>query len=278
MAYVRAALTSAASRERAYRTEARQLNCGEGRGMQIFLDTAYIGGIERGIATGCVSGITTNPTIISREHKSLQQCVAEIVALDPTLILLIEPVGTDREDLTAQACHLAGMAPNVVVKLPMTREGLGAVRLVTGEGVRTAVTLVFSLNQAIAASCAGADFVAPFVGRLDDIDAGGLDVVRAIKETFRAQGAETQVIAASLRTPQAVGELFSVGCDIVTMPVGILDAMLQHPLTEAGLTRFAQDWAKVPGGLSPRAGEEQESSEAGPRSAGEGRSSGAACQ
>ncbi|MBZ0307662.1 MAG: fructose-6-phosphate aldolase, partial [Anaerolineae bacterium] len=114
------------------------------------------------------------------------------------------------------------------------------------EGISIAVTLVFSLNQAIAASCAGADFVAPFVGRLDDINADGCALVQSIKQTFMLQGVKTQVIAASLRTPQTVSQLFAAGCDIVTMPGNILESMLKHPLTEAGLRKFEEDWKKVP--------------------------------
>ena len=215
--------------------------------MRIFLDTANVEQIEWALAAGCLSGVTTNPTIIAREQKSLSQCISDIVAIDPSLTLLIEAVSAQAQDLAAEARELTRLAPNAVIKLPMTYEGLAAIRILSPDGIRTAVTLVFSLNQAVAASCAGADYVAPFVGRLDDINADGVEVVRSIKEAFHAHGVSTQVIAASVRTPQRVGELFAAGADVVTMPASILRVMLKHPLTDAGLARFAEDWSKVPG-------------------------------
>lgn len=218
--------------------------------MKIYLDTANIEEIKRGAATGCVSGVTTNPSIISREGKSLKQCITDIAAIDQSLTILIEAVSDNRSEMVVEARELVKqLAQNVVIKLPMTTEGLATVKILSQEGIRTTVTLVFSLNQAIAASAAGADFVAPFVGRLDDINANGLGLVESIKKTFKEHDVKTQVIAASLRTPQSVSELFAAGCDIVTMPGNILESMLKHPLTEAGLKKFAEDWKKVPQGL-----------------------------
>lgn len=214
--------------------------------MNIYFDTANLDEIKKGISTGCVSGVTTNPSIISREGKSLSQCITDIANLDPELTILIEVVSENRKEIVDEARELVKLAPNVVIKLPMTTEGLATVRLLSKEGIRTAVTLVFSLNQAIAASAAGADFVAPFVGRLDDINADGLGLVKSIKKTFNEHNSKTRVIAASLRTPQSVSELFAAGCDIVTMPGNIFESMLKHPLTDAGLRKFAEDWKKVP--------------------------------
>jgi transaldolase len=215
--------------------------------MRIFLDTANANEIEKGVAAGCVQGVTTNPSIIAREKKPFRQCVADIVAVDPGLTLLMEVVSMDTERQVADARELAALAANAVIKLPMTPNGLAAARTLSTEGIRTTITLVFSLNQAIAASNAGADYVAPFVGRLDDIDAGGLGLVHSIKQTFSVQGVSTQVIAASIRTPQSVGELFTAGCDVVTMPYSVLEKMLLHPLTDAGLKKFEEDWKTVPG-------------------------------
>ena len=216
--------------------------------MQIFLDTANAEQIARGVATGCVAGVTTNPTIIAREKKSLSRCVQDIVAVDPELVILLEAMATGVDEIVREARELSGLAGHVVVKLPMTAEGLSAARRLSQEGIRTTVTLVFSLNQAVAAACAGADFVAPFVGRLDDINADGLGLVRSIKQTFTTHQVKTQVIGASVRTPQMVADLFAVGCDVVTMPEGILAAMLRHPLTDAGLKKFSEDWKTVPHG------------------------------
>ena len=214
--------------------------------MQIFLDTANTVEIEKGVASGCVHGVTTNPTIISREKKPLRECIADITAIDPDLTVLIEAVSADAPALVAEAAGLAALARNAVIKLPMTPNGLAAARVLSKEGIRTTVTLVFSLNQAIAASCAGANFVAPFVGRLDDINVDGIGLVRSIKQTFCAQQVDTKIIAASIRTPQSVGDLFAVGCDVVTMPYAVMEKMLLHPLTEAGLKKFDEDWKKVP--------------------------------
>lgn len=212
--------------------------------MQIFLDTANINDIVTGVSYGCVSGVTTNPTIISRENKPFHQCIRNIAAVDPELIILAEAVEAKTQDMVKEARELSGLSGNIVVKIPMTEQGLAAVRQLSAESIPTAVTLVFSLNQAIAASCAGADYVAPFVGRLDDINGNGIDVVRSIKETYVLHCIKTRVIAASLRTPQTVSELFKVGCDIVTVPISILGKMLRHPLTDAGLKKFEEDWGK----------------------------------
>ena len=214
--------------------------------MQIFLDTANIEEISKGIAGGCVSGVTTNPTIISRENKSLQKCISDISALDPDLTILVEAVSLETKDMIGEARQLSKLAKNIIVKIPMTPQGLAAVRILSEENIRTTVTLVFSCNQAIAASCAGADYVAPFVGRLDDINADGLNLIKSIKKIFAVQNVKTKIISASIRTPQSVAELFAAGSDIVTMPGNILQAMYKHPLTDAGLQKFAEDWRKVP--------------------------------
>jgi len=215
--------------------------------MQIFLDTANVEEIKEGVATGVVRGVTTNPTIISRENKPFDQCIRDILAIDPTLTVLVEVLAANTEGMIEEARTFARTyGDTIVVKIPMTAPGLAAVNVLSQEKVPTAVTLVFSLNQAIAASCAGADYAAAFVGRLDDINADGVGLIRSIRRTFDAQRAATKILAASLRTPQAVSELFAAGCDVVTMPGKILSAMFNHPLTEAGLQKFHEDWQRVP--------------------------------
>jgi transaldolase len=215
--------------------------------LEIFLDTAHVADIAQGVATGCIRGVTTNPTIISREGKPLRQCVTDIAAIDRELTILVEAVSASADALVEEAHRLSGLAPKIVVKLPMTPHGLAAARRLSQTGIRTTVTLVFSLTQAVAASCAGAEFIAPFVGRLDDMNVSGLDLVRSIKGTFHAQGVATKIIAASIRSCQTVAELFAAGCDVVTMPCAIFKKMLEHPLTEAGLMQFEKDWKTVPG-------------------------------
>lgn len=216
--------------------------------MKIYLDTANVEEIRKGVALGCVSGVTTNPTIIARENKSFAECIADIAAIDPSLIILVEAVSETRDDLVAEARKLVKAAKTIVIKLPTNAEGLAACKVLSSEGIRVTMTLIFSLNQAVLAANAGAEFVAPFVGRLDDINSDGLGLVSLIKETFGIQGVKTKTIAASIRTPQSVAELFAAGCDIVTMPGSVLQSMLKHPLTDAGLAKFAEDWKKVPQG------------------------------
>lgn len=214
--------------------------------MQLFLDTANMNDIRNGIAVGCIRGVTTNPTIISREGRSLKVCIEEIVQLDPELTVLIEVVSVDTAGQVAEARELIKLAPNAVIKIPMTGNGLAAVRLLSAEGIPTAVTLVFSVNQAIAAVCAGANYIAPFVGRLDDIGADGLSLVRSIKNVLNQHDSDVQIISASVRSPQAVADLFAAGSDIVTIPFSVLEKMLLHPLTDAGLLKFEEDWKSVP--------------------------------
>ena len=217
--------------------------------MKIYLDTANTDDIRKGVALGCVSGVTTNPSIIAREKKSFARCISDIATIDPGFTILVEAVSEGKEEMIAEAEKLAKSADHVVIKLPMTGAGLAACKVLSSAGIRVTMTLVFSLNQAILASNAGASFVAPFVGRLDDVNADGLGLVRSIRNTFAVHQVDTGIIAASLRTPQAVAELFAAGCDIVTMPYAVLEQMLSHPLTDAGLKRFAEDWKKVPTGV-----------------------------
>ncbi len=217
--------------------------------MQLFLDSANIDDVRRAVNTGFVDGVTTNPTIISRENRPLAECVGEILNVGPGLTILLEVVSKTSDEMVEEAKGLADLAgANGVIKLPCNAEGLSAVRRLRQLGIRTTVTLIFSVNQAIAAACAGADFVAPFVGRLDDIDSDGVGLVEAIREVYTVQAVETKIIAASIRSPLSVSELFAVGADVITLPFAVIAKLLDHPLTASGLARFDADWAKVPAG------------------------------
>jgi len=213
--------------------------------MRIFLDTANVEDIVAAAATGVLAGVTTNPSLLAREGAPFEETISAIRAKVPGLTMLFEVVATDTAGMVAEARQLAKLSENVVVKIPMVREGIVAIKQLVDEGITTAATLVFSVNQAVLAACAGASYVAPFVGRLDDVGDSGLDLVRAMKQTLRAQHVDTQVLAASIRSPRTVSDLFAAGCDVVTMPPKVFDAMFNHPLTDKGLAKFLEDAASV---------------------------------
>lgn len=214
--------------------------------MRVFVDTADSDQITDVMSYGFVSGITTNPSLIAKTGKSFPAAVADILATAPDATVLIEAVGTDTGSLIDEARALAAHSDRVVVKVPATPYALEAVRALSSEGIQTTVTLVFSVNQAIAAACAGASFVAPFVGRLDDIDDDGIERVRTIGEVFAIHGVATQIISASIRSAGKVSELFLAGSHVVTLPVEVIKSMVTHPLTDSGLDRFETDWRSVP--------------------------------
>ncbi|WP_324717297.1 fructose-6-phosphate aldolase [Carboxydochorda subterranea] len=221
--------------------------------MQIFLDTASVAEIREAVSWGVVSGVTTNPTLVSKEGRPFLSVVEEICQIVKGPVSA-EAVSEDADGMVREARELSRVAPNVVVKIPITPEGLKAVSRVSREGIRTNVTLIFSPLQALLAARAGAAFVSPFVGRLDDIGHVGMDVVRDTVDIFEIHGIETQVIAASIRHPVHVLEAAKAGAHIATVPFGVLKAMVQHPLTDRGIERFLADWAKVPGASRPGQG------------------------
>ncbi|HCW51554.1 MAG TPA: fructose-6-phosphate aldolase [Clostridiales bacterium] len=213
--------------------------------MRLFLDTANIEEIREAVSWGVISGVTTNPTLVSREQgRSFTEIVREITALVPGPVS-VEALSLDGPSIVEEARRLAAMAQNVVVKIPMTPEGLKAVKVLAGEGVRTNVTLVFSANQALLAALAGASYVSPFVGRLDDIGHDGMAVVRDVAEIFQLHALDTEIITASVRHPLHVLEAAKAGSDIATVPMKVLRAMVSHPLTDRGIERFLADWKKV---------------------------------
>jgi transaldolase len=213
--------------------------------MKFFLDTANINEIREAAATGVLDGITTNPTLISKEGNSFEDQLVKICAIVDGPISA-ETVSPDASGMVAEGRHLAKLHRNIVVKCPMTREGLKATKTLTDEGIRVNVTLVFSAPQAILAAKAGAYFVSPFVGRLDDIGQNGMDLIRDIVQIYSNYEFKTEVLVASVRHPIHVVEAGLIGADICTLPAKVFEQMLKHPLTDRGVEQFLKDWEKVP--------------------------------
>lgn len=212
--------------------------------MKIFLDTANLDELRKGAEWGIVDGVTTNPSLIAKEGRPLEEQIRRICDIIDGDISA-EVVATEASEMVREARRLAGIHPNVVVKVPLTREGIKATAALSQEGIRLNVTLCFSPAQALLAAKAGAYIVSPFVGRLDDIGHIGMDLIREITQIYRNYGFKTQVLAASLRSPTHVIEAALAGADIATMPFRVLDMLFNHPLTEKGLEQFLKDWAKV---------------------------------
>jgi transaldolase len=213
--------------------------------MKIFIDTANLEHIREVNSWGILDGVTTNPTLVSKEGRGFEGIIKEICSIVDGDISA-EAVSMDAEGMVKEARELSKIHKNVVIKIPMTAEGLKAVKTLSAEGIRTNVTLVFSPNQALLAAKAGATYVSPFVGRLDDINHTGMDLVRDIVDIFDTHGFDTQVIAASIRHPLHVTEAALAGAHVATIPYDVLKKMLKHNLTDAGIERFLKDWEKVP--------------------------------
>ncbi len=212
--------------------------------MKLFIDSANVVEIREVNSLGIVCGVTTNPSLIAREGRNFAEVVKEITAIVDGPISA-EAVSLEAPEMVSEAEELAAIHPNIVVKIPMTAEGLKAVRILCRKGIRTNVTLVFSANQALLAARAGASFVSPFVGRLDDIGQEGMDLVRDVMEIFDIHQLRTEVIAASIRHPVHVAEAARAGAHIATVPYKVLMQMVKHPLTDAGVKKFLDDWETV---------------------------------
>lgn len=217
----------------------------EGITIKIFIDTANIDEIKAAYELGVISGVTTNPSLIAREGRDFVQVVKEIVSIVDGPISA-EAVSTEASGIIAEAEQLAAIHPNIVVKVPMNAEGLKAVKALSGKGIKTNVTLVFSSNQALLAALAGATYVSPFVGRLDDVGQDGMDLIREIMEIYSNYDIQTEVISASIRHPLHVTQSALAGADIATVPYKVIMQMLSHPLTDIGIQKFLSDWEKVP--------------------------------
>ncbi|AEF18210.1 fructose-6-phosphate aldolase [Thermoanaerobacterium saccharolyticum] len=213
--------------------------------MKFFIDTANVDEIREANELGVICGVTTNPSLIAKEGRDFIEVVKEITTIVDGPISA-EVVSEDHDGMVKEALELAKIHKNIVIKIPMTAEGLKAVKILTEKGVKTNVTLVFSATQALLAARAGATYVSPFVGRLDDISTDGLQLVSDIVQIFDIYGIETEVIAASIRHPMHVLEAAKVGAHIATVPYKVIMQMIKHPLTDIGIERFLKDWETVP--------------------------------
>lgn len=212
--------------------------------MKFFIDTANIEEIKKANDLGVLDGVTTNPTLVSKEGREFKELIKEICGIVDGPVNA-EVLSTDAEGMLKEARELVKLSDNIVVKIPLIEEGLKAVKELAGEGIKTNVTLCFSLTQALMAAKAGAAYVSPFVGRLDDISNRGMDLVEQIVMVYENYGFDTEVIVASIRNPTHVVDAALIGADIATMPYVVIRQLIRHPLTDIGLERFLADWKKM---------------------------------
>lgn len=214
--------------------------------MKLFLDSANIEEIKRASAMGVICGVTTNPTLIAKEGRNFEIVMNEIAEIvDGPISGEVMATSVSAADMIREGRKIARIHPNMVVKIPMTSDGLKATKVLSSEGIKINMTLIFAPTQALLAARAGATYVSPFLGRLDDISANGMDVVRTIADIFNIHSIETEVIAASVRNPIHVTESALAGADIATVPMSVIDAMTNHPLTDQGIKKFMADYAAV---------------------------------
>ena len=212
--------------------------------MKFFVDTADVAAIKELNDLGMVDGVTTNPSIILKSGRDILEVTREICSI-VTGPVSAEVVAMTADEMIAEGRKLAEIAPNITVKVPLTWDGLKACKVLSGEGKMVNVTLCFSVNQALIAAKAGATFISPFVGRLDDINLDGMELISDIRQVYDNYGFETQILAASIRTVNHVTQAALVGADVITAPPSVIKALANHPLTDAGLAQFSKDWAKT---------------------------------
>ncbi len=213
--------------------------------MKIFIDTANVKEIKEATALGIIDGVTTNPTLMAKEGRPLNQVLKEICGLVSGPVSA-EVISLDSGGMINEARQLVKLAENIVVKVPLTREGLKAVKILSAEGIKTNVTLCFSAAQALLVAKAGATYVSPFIGRLDDIAQEGMDLISGIKKIYANYGFKTQIIVASVRNPMHVVNAAIIGADICTIPYSVIEQLIKHPLTDIGINRFLEDYKKIP--------------------------------
>lgn len=212
--------------------------------MKIFIDTANTDDIKKANEMGVISGVTTNPSLIAREGRNFKEVVAEICTIVDGPISA-EVISLEADKMVEEALPLAAIHPNIVIKVPMTAEGLKAVKVISAQRIKTNVTLIFSVTQALAAARAGASYVSPFVGRLEDINQDGMQLIGEIATIFKNYNLKTEIIAASIRNGRHVTLAALAGAHIATLPFGVIQQMLSHPLTDAGIKKFLADWETV---------------------------------
>ena len=214
--------------------------------MKFFVDTANVEDIKKANDMGVICGVTTNPSLIAKEGRDFNEVIKEITSIvDGPISGEVKATTVDAEGMIKEGREIAAIHPNMVVKIPMTVEGLKAVKVLSSEGIKTNVTLIFSANQAILAANAGATYVSPFLGRLDDISQPGIELIRQIAEIFDIYGYDTEIIAASIRNPIHVTDCALAGADIATVPYSVIVQMTKHPLTDAGIEKFQKDYKAV---------------------------------
>lgn len=211
--------------------------------MKFFIDTANIDEIKRGVEMGMVDGVTTNPSLVAKEDKPFVEILKEICDIVDGPVSA-EVVSLDADGMVKEARELAALSSNIVIKIPMIVEGLKAVKRLAAEGIKTNVTLIFSSSQALLAAKAGASYVSPFVGRLDDLSQQGMELVSDIMTVFQNYGYDTEVIVASVRNPLHVTDSALIGADIATIPLKVIEQLAKHPMTDLGMEQFLADWEK----------------------------------
>lgn len=214
--------------------------------MKFFIDTAKVEDIKAANDMGVICGVTTNPSLIAKEGRDFKEVIKEIAEIvDGPISGEVKATTMDAEGMIAEGKEIAALHKNMIVKIPMTAEGLKAVKVLTAKKIKTNVTLVFTANQALLAARAGATYVSPFLGRLDDISTPGVDLIATIAEIFQIHGIETEIIAASVRHPMHVTECALAGADIATVPYSVILQMMKHPLTDEGISKFQADYKAV---------------------------------
>lgn len=214
--------------------------------MKFFLDTANVEDIKNANDMGVICGVTTNPSLIAKEGRDFNEVIAEIASIvDGPISGEVKATTTDAEGMIAEGREIAKIHKNMVVKIPMTAEGLKATKVLSAEGIKVNVTLIFTAAQALLAARAGAAYVSPFLGRLDDISIPGVELIETIAEIFEVQGIETEIISASVRNPIHVIDCARAGADIATVPFGVIMQMTKHPLTDQGIEKFQADYKAV---------------------------------
>lgn len=212
--------------------------------MRFFIDTANVDEIREAWDLGAIEGVTTNPSLVAKEGRDFNELLQQIIAIVDGPISA-EVISLDCNGMVEEAGKLAALSPNIVIKIPMTAEGLKATKILTAKGIKTNVTLIFSLNQAVMAARAGATYVSPFVGRLDDVNADGIELVRDIADAFTYYDLNSKIISASIRSIAHIADSIKAGAHYATVPFSTLIAATKHPLTDQGIERFLRDWSKL---------------------------------